>query len=118
MHYSENDVIGLSLYGDGGIVDAASARSISAKTIVAATLAHETNHIEDQKSFGQSSNSLEERIIELKSARDEANVYEGLKTDAPWDAWTNAGGYDTGAVENEASAATSLWCSQPDATCP
>ncbi|WP_369975826.1 RHS repeat-associated core domain-containing protein [Xanthomonas bundabergensis] len=93
-----------------GINSRADRRGISQSAALTATLFHEGQHGIDWKREGMPKTSHQENAGELRAARTEANAWELMKTDSWWGTWTNLGGYNEGAIKNEADAATNLWC--------
>jgi hypothetical protein len=78
---------------------------------VASTLAHEGQHGIDERQEGMPSNRSMEKSLELRAARTEAAVWEGLNVDSLWGTWRQATGISVENIEIEAETSTELWCS-------
>lgn len=77
---------------------------------VASTIAHEGRHGIDQRRDGMPTARGMEKATELRAAKTEAYVWQGLRVDALWGTWTRAGGFDPAAIEREAETSTQIWC--------
>jgi RHS repeat-associated protein len=76
----------------------------------AAELAHEGQHGIDQRHDGMPNSRAEELRGETRAARTEAAGWQAVNTDSWWKTWTQAGGFDSKAIQKEAEAATTAWC--------
>ena len=87
------------------------------KSEVASTLAHEGQHGIDERRQGMPSNRGMEKAFELRAARTEAYVWQGLRIDSLWGTWTSATGLNQSAIEAQAESSTQEWCKQGGGGC-
>jgi hypothetical protein len=84
---------------------------------IASTLTHEGQHGMDQRREGMPSSRDMEKSSELRAARTEAAVWEGLKVDSLWGTWSQATGISVENIEREAEASTDFWCGNQKGHC-
>ena len=87
------------------------------KSEVASTLAHEGQHGIDERRQGMPSNRGMEKAFELRAARTEAYVWQGLRIDSLWGTWTSATGLNQSAIEAQAESSTQELCKQGGGGC-